>query len=161
MNTEILDELYEATYQFQNWNARDYDSFDEAESDFFDTIDKARSKNITEINRGGERTVYSGGNLFGQDKVIKIARNGLDQNETAVQMFTEHIPEGAKDYVAKITKWSDGYEWIVQERAYGRGDTQKVGEKLAEYNLGVSDLNGQNVGKIDGRSVLIDLGLLR
>jgi hypothetical protein len=112
------------------------------------------------IDRGGDRDVYTGGSIAGQDKVVKIARESLMQNQNSVDVW-RNMPEEAKQYVAPIHDWGDGYEWIVQSKAGGRGDVVEVGEKLSEFGYYVSDLNGENVGTYQDRTVLIDLGLLK
>lgn len=158
MNQEFLAEMYEQTREFQEWKRRDkYENFTEAESAFFDKIDEAKSKGMNHIGRGGERDVYSGGSVAGQDNVVKIARTGLRQNENAVNMWNE-IPDDAKKYVADIVEWGDGFEWLVQKRASGRGETEKVAKNLAQFSVVTPDLNGQNVGVYQDTSVLIDLG---
>lgn len=158
MEDSFLYELYDETRKFEQWEEQDiYDSLNEAESSFFQTIDKAKQQGITPIDNGGERDVFSGGGLAGQGKVIKIARTGLEQNRRAVEAW-QNIPEGAKQHVAPIHEWGEGYEWIIQSRADGRGDIEEVREALAEHGLYVPDLNGRNIGKYEGKSVLIDLG---
>lgn len=160
MNKNFLYELYEATQEFQNWEISDnYDSFNEAESDFFDFIDKAKSKGMVNIGRGGDRDVYRGGSIAGSNNVVKIARESLIQNENAVEIWKE-LPSEAKNHVAPIHSWGDGYEWIVQSEASGRGDIEVVSKNLSEYGYYVSDMNGTNIGKYNGNDVLIDLGQL-
>lgn len=160
---DILYELYEKTRLFENWEQREqYNSFDEAESDFFETINKAKEFGVNHISDGGSRDVYTGGEIAGDKYVIKVARSGLRQNRNAVEIMSE-IPDELKPYIASVEKWGNNYEWIIQERASGRGDTRKVGEMLAKHGFSVSDLNGENVSKSlkTGNSVLIDLGLLK
>lgn len=161
MDKNFLYKLYKSTSEFQNWEREDkYSSFDEAEREFFDMIDEARSNGMNYINRGGDRDVYNGGSVAGEDKVVKIARESLMQNQNAVDVWI-NMPEEAKQYVAPIHDWGDGYEWIIQSKAGGRGDVVKVGEKLSEFGYYVSDLNGENVSTFEGRSVLVDLGLIQ
>jgi hypothetical protein len=160
MEKKIIREVYNKTQKFQRWdNHSEYDDFSDAESDFYDTIEKARSRGMSHIGRGGERDVYSGGVVAGNNNVIKVAREGLMQNENAVEVW-RNLPEDAKEHIAPILEWSDGYEWIVQRRADGRGDIEKVAEELSSYGYYVSDMNGQNVGTYKDKSVLIDLGQL-
>lgn len=160
MERKIIEEMYNQTQKFREWDSYDeYGSFSEAESDFHDTIEKAKSKGMSHIGRGGDRDVYSGGMVAGTNNVIKVARESLMQNENAVEVWKD-LPEKAKEHVAPILEWSDGYEWIVQRRADGRGDIEEVAEELKSYGYYVSDMNGQNVGVYEDRSVLIDLGQL-
>lgn len=161
MKVKFLDKIYRKTYEYNNWKQQDkFNSFNEAEDEFFDMIEEARNNGMNLIDSGGDRDVYSGGSVVGNDNVVKIARESLIQNRNAVELWNE-IPDGAKEHMASITKWSNNYKWIVQERCSGRGNIEQVTEKLAEYNLYVSDMNGNNIGKKEDKSVLIDLGQLK
>lgn len=160
MDKEIIQEVYNQTRKFQNWeNHNEYDDFCDAESDFYDTINRAKSKGMTQIGKGGDRDVYSGGSVAGRDNVIKVARESLIQNQNAIEVWKE-LPEESKEHIASLLDWSEGYEWIIQHRADGRGDIKEVSDALASYGYHVSDMNGQNVGIYRGKSVLIDLGQL-
>lgn len=160
MDERFLSKLYERTREFENWKKEDkYDSFNEAEKALFEVISEAKSRGMNPIGRGGERDVYTGGSVAGNDKVVKISREGLAQNSNAIRVWND-MPEGAREHVAPLCNWSSGYEWLVQVRADGRGDITEVAENLSEYGYEVSDLNGTNVGMYKGKSVLIDLGQL-
>jgi anti-sigma factor RsiW len=105
--------------------------------------------------------VYHGGSVAGDEAVIKIAINGRRQNEQAVETWTE-MDDAARACVAPVIAWSPDRQWIVQRKAgAGRpGTVDTVVDRLAQAGWRMSDPNLENVGYLDGRPVITDLGLL-
>src|SRR6056297_1023382 len=105
MDTAFLQELHEQTVKFENWNSQTSEkTFDEAESEFFEWIDQAKSRGMTFIDRGGYRDVYAGGAVAGNDCVVKISRGSGVQNSNAVSTW-QSMSEDAREFVAPIQNW--------------------------------------------------------
>lgn len=162
MDTEFIDRLAEGENAVRDAaRSFDEDTFNQVEATFDAVRSEARQAGVTRINEGGERVVYHGGSVAGTETVIKIAINGCRQNEQAVETWNE-MGETARECVAPVIAWSPDRQWIVQRKASaGRpGTVDSVVDRLAQAGWRMSDPNLENVGYLDGRPVITDLGLL-
>jgi hypothetical protein len=162
MDEQFLDALTDGVQTFRDAaQGHDPDAFDEAEQEFDAVLKQARERGMTRINEGGGRVVYRGGTVAGDNHVVKIEKGGADENRDAVTTW-QAMDADARECVASIVAWASDYRWLVQRKAGAGtpGSTQEMLERLADEGWGLVDGNLENVGTLDGRPVVIDLGRL-
>jgi len=133
--------------------------------DYEDVLSFAENKcGMREIGKGRDRIVFTSGNVVSckQDVVIKISlSDGTMQNLEEIEMWN-HIEEDVKEHVASVIDWDENYKWIIQQQAdqgSPPGASKTLLENLSNIGWTCSDIRPDNVGMIDNKPVLIDLGL--
>lgn len=162
MDTAFLDELADGVQTFQEAaNSRDPERFNEAEQTYDNVLAEAHDHGMSRINSGGGRIVFRGGSVAGDQYVVKVEKFGAEENRDAVQTW-QSMGEDAREHVAPIVAWADDYRWIIQRKAGAGvpGTTTEVLEALGELGWALADNNLENIGSLDGRPVVIDLGRL-
>ena len=162
MDEPFLDELADGVQRFREAaSGHDSDAFNAAEQEFDDVQAQARERGMTRISEGGGRVVYRGGTVAGANHVVKVEKGGADENRNAVNTWQAMDAE-ARECVAPIVAWSSDHRWLIQRKAGAGtpGSTQEMLERLMETGWTLADNNLENVGTLDGRPVVIDLGRL-
>ncbi len=108
-----------------------------------------------ELGSGSSRIVYSSK----RGTVVKIAKNlaGVAQNESEVEiskMSTDQTP------IARVLDHAKDYSWVVAQRASqaSRVSLVDMGELQKAMPVPVGDIYSINVGKINGKPVVVDYG---
>lgn len=130
-------------------------------NEYVEKLEEAEKDGLSEIGQGRDRIVFesNSGDILPKGYVLKISKGAPKQNIEAVNTWNS-MGEEARKHVAPIIEWSNDYKWVIQKQAahtaYG---SKEVREKLEEEGWVCTDIRSENVGKINGRYVLMDLGI--
>lgn len=119
---------------------------------------KKVAKHLPYLGGGAFRSVYA----LSEKEVLKVNHSDQDGfygscgNEVASYEHLRKTP--AKDFIAPVLDHGAG--WLIMARAVMNRCTERERDLLKSVlgPLGVRDLHGGNVGKLDGRPVATDYG---
>jgi hypothetical protein len=142
-----------------------YDKHEKAMSDYEDILYFAKNEcGMQKIGKGRDRIAFTSGNIVNceQNVIIKISlSDGTNQNREEIEMW-KNIDKEVEKYVASIIEYDKNYKWIIQQRAdqgSPPGASKTLRNNLSDIGWSCSDIRPDNIGMINDKPVLIDLGI--
>lgn len=125
----------------------------------------ARSKGLDHLGSGVGRDIYAVGDelVTGDDEcVLKVSANLVGCHESTREIRSyERVSAAAREYLAPILDHDVG--WLLMPRAAEGVDAHEIQQLLADFHdtgWACEDSNeSSNVGKLEGRPVIIDYGM--
>lgn len=125
------------------------------------SANELKNEAIGFLGAGVDRKVYA----LDDETVVKFSPRGARANRLEVQAWLTASDE-LKPWLAPIIDWDEvNYEWLVMARANNvkrnqdqyRADFNEVRDQIPYHiRRQVGDVHGANVGKINGKPVIID-----
>lgn len=115
----------------------------------------------SKIGSGASRDVYEKGQC-----VLKLDHIGGENNAQEIRI-SEKAPEELRDKIVPVVAYSDLYSWLIMPKAKTEKNlsgkeidrlADQLDRGLLEANLKCTDFTLSNVGKLEGKPVIIDYG---
>lgn len=123
-----------------------------------DCIDECESEGLIHLGSGTSREVFE---IPGENRIVKFHRGNPYQNRNEVSAW-ENAPADLKEVLLPVERYADDYGWLVMPKADSVPGTppqiREIYDAVRPSEWNCKDKNPENLGRYQGRIVLIDYG---